>query len=287
VLDKAIQRVDATVQALLQDYQLDPKLLSLVGGGGGCTTVVPWLSRHTGIRYVIADKAEVISAIGAAMAMLRDTVARTVIDPTPEDIAAIRRQAVDSLISMGAAPDSIEVQMEIDQQKNIVQATATGSLQMEQQDLGMGRASQEELSQIAADSLRVQPGQETLAGQTEGLFIFSSVRRVSRLFGLFHRDEQDFRVLDRRGVVKLQVNNGQLLCTSGGRFSADLDAFLQEVSSYNDAGQILPEVFVLHGSRIVDLSSVLVHDQVMQLAALELEGAAPDTPICVLTHPRK
>ena len=287
VLDKAIQRVDATVQALLQDYQLDPKLLSLVGGGGGCTTVVPWLSRHTGIRYVIADQAEVISAIGAAMAMLRDTVARTVIDPTPEDIAAIRRQAVDSLISMGAAPDSIEVQMEIDQQKNIVQATATGSLQMEQQDLGMGRASQEELSQIAADSLRVQPGQETLAGQTEGLFIFSSVRRVSRLFGLFHRDEQDFRVLDRRGVVKLQVNNGQLLCTSGGRFSADLDAFLQEVSSYNDAGQILPEVFVLHGSRIVDLSSVLVHDQVMQLAALELEGAAPDTPICVLTHPRK
>ena len=287
VLDKSIQRVDATVQALLQDYQLDPKLLSLVGGGGGCTTVVPWLSRHTGIRYVIADKAEVISAIGAAMAMLRDTVARTVIDPTPEDIAAIRRQAVDSLISMGAAPDSIEVQMEIDQQKNIVQATATGSLQMEQQDLGMGRASQEELSQIAADSLRVQPGQETLAGQTEGLFIFSSVRRVSRLFGLFHRDEQDFRVLDRRGVVKLQVNNGQLLCTSGGRFSADLDAFLQEVSSYNDAGQILPEVFVLHGSRIVDLSSVLVHDQVMQLAALELEGAAPDTPICVLTHPRK
>ena len=287
VLDKAIQRVDATVQALLQDYQLDPKLLSLVGGGGGCTTVVPWLSRHTGIRYVIADKSEVISAIGAAMAMLRDTVARTVIDPTPEDIAAIRRQAVDSLISMGAAPDSIEVQMEIDQQKNIVQATATGSLQMEQQDLGMGRASQEELSQIAADSLRVQPGQETLAGQTEGLFIFSSVRRVSRLFGLFHRDEQDFRVLDRRGVVKLQVNNGQLLCTSGGRFSADLDAFLQEVSSYNDAGQILPEVFVLHGSRIVDLSSVLVHDQVMQLAALELEGAAPDTPICVLTHPRK
>ena len=287
VLDKAIQRVDATVQALLQDYQLDPKLPSLVGGGGGCTTVVPWLSRHTGIRYVIADKAEVISAIGAAMAMLRDTVARTVIDPTPEDIAAIRRQAVDSLISMGAAPDSIEVQMEIDQQKNIVQATATGSLQMEQQDLGMGRASQEELSQIAADSLRVQPGQETLAGQTEGLFIFSSVRRVSRLFGLFHRDEQDFRVLDRRGVVKLQVNNGQLLCTSGGRFSADLDAFLQEVSSYNDAGQILPEVFVLHGSRIVDLSSVLVHDQVMQLAALELEGAAPDTPICVLTHPRK
>ena len=194
---------------------------------------------------------------------------------------------MDSLISMGAAPDSIEVQMEIDQQKNIVQATATGSLQMERQDLGLGRVSQEELSQIAADSLRVQPGEEILAGQTESLYVFSATRRISRLFGLLHREEQDFRVLDTRGVIKLQINHGQLLCTSGGRFSADLDAFLQEVSNYNDAGQILPEVFVLHGSRIVDLSSVLVHDQVMQLAALELEGAASDTPICVLAHPRR
>ena len=81
ILDKAVQRVDETVQTMLQDYQLDPQLLSLVGGGGGCTAVVPWLSRKNGIRYMIAEKAEVISAIGAAMAMLRDTVARTVIDP--------------------------------------------------------------------------------------------------------------------------------------------------------------------------------------------------------------
>lgn len=287
VLDKAVERVDATVQALLQDYRLDPKLLSLVGGGGGCTTVVPWLSRHTGIRYVITDKAEVISAIGAAMAMLRDTVARTVIDPTPEDITVIRRQAMDSLLAMGAAPDSIDVQMEIDRQKNIVQATATGSLQMEQQALGLGKASPEELSHIAADSLRVQLGQEVLAEQTEGLYVFSVTRKISRLFGLFHQEKQDFRVLDGRGVIKLQINDGQLLCTCAQRFRQDLDIFLQDVSSYNDAGQILPEVFVLHGSRIIDLSSVLVHDQIMQLAELELEGALPDAPVCVLTHPRR
>lgn len=287
VLDKAVERVDATVQTLLQDYRLDPNLLSLVGGGGGCTTVVPWLSRHTGIRYVIADKAEVISAIGAAMAMLRDTVARTVIDPTPEDITAVRRQAMDSLVAMGAAPDTIDVQMEIDRQKNIVQATATGSLQMEQQVLGLGKASPEELSHIAADSLRVQPGQETLDGQTEGLHVFSVTRKINRLFGLLHQEKRDFRVLDGRGVVKLQINDGQLLCTHVRRFHQDMDVFLQDVSSYNDAGQILPEVFVLHGSRITDLSSVLVHDQVIQLAELELEGALPDMPVCVLAHPRR
>ncbi len=46
---------------------------------------------------------------------------------------------MDSLIAMGAAPGSIEVQMEIDRQKNIVSATATGSLQMEQQELALAR----------------------------------------------------------------------------------------------------------------------------------------------------
>ena len=287
ILDKAVQRVDETVQTMLQDYQLDPQLLSLVGGGGGCTAVVPWLSRKNGIRYMIAEKAEVISAIGAAMAMLRDTVARTVIDPSPEDIAAIRRQAMDSLIAMGAAPGSIEVQMEIDRQKNIVSATATGSLQMEQQELGLGKATPEELERVACESLKAEPVQIKLAGQTEGLYIFSAVRTSKKLFGLLRSEKYDFRVLDSRGVVKLQINDGQLLRTCAGRFASDMDAFLQNVSSYNDAGQILPEVFVLHGSRIADLSSVLVHDQVMQLAGLELEGASPDMPVCVLVHPRK
>lgn len=126
-----------------------------------------------------------------------------------------------------------------------------------------------------------------LAEQTEGLYVFSVTRKISRLFGLFHQEKQDFRVLDGRGVIKLQINDGQLLCTCAQRFRQDLDIFLQDVSSYNDAGQILPEVFVLHGSRIIDLSSVLVHDQIMQLAELELEGALPDAPVCVLTHPRR
>ena len=152
---------------------------------------------------------------------------------------------------------------------------------MEQQELGLGKATPEELERVACESLKAEPVQIKLAGQTEGLYIFSAVRTSKKLFGLLRSEKHDFRVLDSRGVVKLQINDGQLLRTCAGRFASDMDAFLQ------NAGQILPEVFVLHGSRIADLSSVLVHDQVMQLAGLELEGASPDMPVCVLVHPRK
>lgn len=286
ILDRAVRHVAAVMRALLSDYQLDQSMLSLVGGGGGCTAVVPWLSRTIGIRYVIADRAEVVSAIGAAMAMLRDSVARTVVDPTPDDIASIRRQAQDSLVSMGADPDSIEVRVEIDQQRNIVQATATGSLHMERQELGAGGASEEELHAAAAESLHVELGQERLSGLTEGLSVFSATRVSRRLFGLLRDERTDYRVLDARGVVKLQVNDGSLLRTTAGRLERDLDRFLQDASSYSDAGRVLPEVFLLQGGRVADFSSVITQAQVMQLALFEVEGAEADAPVCVLVSPR-
>lgn len=286
ILDKAVRRVNATVQQMLANYELDPQLLSLVGGGGGCAAVVPWLSRACGIRYVIAKNAEVISAIGVAMAMLRDSVERTVVNPTPEDIAQIRRQALDSLEAMGAAPETIEVQMEVNQQKNIVRATATGSLQMEQQELGLGKADPAEVVRVAAKSLRVDEGQVVLAAQTGGLYVCRASRQTKRFFGLMREETRDYRVLDARGVVKLQVNGGEFLRTTAKGLEGALDAFLGRVSSYSDAGQIVPEVFVLHGSRIADLSSVLMPAQVGQLALLEIEGADADDVVCVLVHPR-
>ena len=93
--------------------------------------------------------------------------------------------------------------MEIDRQKNIVSATATGSLQMEQQEFALARPPPEELERVACESLKAEPGQIKLAGQTEGLYVFSAVRTSKKLFGLLRSEKHDFRVLDSRGVVKL------------------------------------------------------------------------------------
>ena len=83
-------------------------MISLVGGGGGCTVVVPWLSKKLGVKYAITDKAEVISAIGAAIAMLRDSVERTVINPDENDILFIRKEAANRLEAMGADAATVD-----------------------------------------------------------------------------------------------------------------------------------------------------------------------------------
>jgi len=286
ILNKAAARVNLVVQKLLEEYALDPELVSLVGGGGGCTTVVPWLSKTIGIQYLIADKAEVISAIGAAMAMLRDVVAKTVVNPSKSDIAAIRRQAIDSLMDMGADPDSVEVQMEIDNQKNTVTATATGSIQMENQEFGRRIADDKLLLQKAASSFKVSENNVALVCASDGLKVYCTNRTEKKLFGLLKTKRQDYRVLDKYGVVKLQLHDGSLQATTAGRAAKEIEEYLQSVSTYNDAGQVLPEVFLLHGNRVVDFTSVIEHKQVMALISVELEGARADMPVIVLIHNR-
>jgi len=286
ILNKAVAKVDKVVSELLTEYVLDDALVELVGGGGGCTTVVPWLSKQNGMKYQIAEKAEVISAIGAAMAMLRDSVEKTVINPTDTDIAQIRRQAIDRLLAMGAAPESVEVQMYIDRQKNIVQATAVGSIQMENRDFSREEVSEETLRKQAAASLKTEKAEVHLAAKTKGLHIYTAAAAKKGLFSFLKGKKQNYRVLDRYGVVKLQVNDGELLHTTAGTSSNDIGAFLQEVSNYTDAGQILPEVFLLCNSRIVDFTSILEQAQVESLVQLELEGVPTDTPVILLVTRR-
>jgi len=87
-------------------------------------------------------------------------------------------------------------------------------------------------------------------------------------------------------VVKLQINNGELLQTTVSDSVSDIDRFLQDVSDYSDAGQILPEVYLLYGSRIVDFSSVLEQTQVESLMKMELNGMPDNTSIVLLAKHR-
>lgn len=286
ILDVACSHIRPVVKNLLSEYELDDALVSLVGGGGGCTAVVPWLGKSIGMKYMIAENAEVISAIGAAMAMLRDTVERTIINPTDQDISSVRRQAIDSLLGMGADANSIEVQMEIDKKKNIVRATAIGSIHMENQDFGKKALEPEELHTIAAQSFHTEPQNVSLAGSTQGLYVFTYNSVQKKWGGLIKKKTKNIRVLDQYGTIKLQLGNAEVLCTRIAEYEQKAAKFMQTESDYNDAGQVLPEMFLLYGNHIVDFSSVLEQKQVENLIRLEVEGAPSDAPVILLAKHR-
>ena len=71
---------------------------------------------------------------------------------TPEDLQRIKREAFDAVVKLGAAPENVEVMIEVDPQMQRVRATATGASEMRAQDL-LKDVSEEQARVIAADSM--------------------------------------------------------------------------------------------------------------------------------------
>ena len=98
----AAAKVGAVVEALIKDYELDRANLCLAGGGGSAGVVVPYLGQKLGCRWKIVRNAPIISTIGVALAMVREVVERTVLNPGQEDIASIRQEALERILKSGA-----------------------------------------------------------------------------------------------------------------------------------------------------------------------------------------
>ena len=130
LLELAGAKVHACIETLIGEYGLHAEQLELVGGGGAAAALVPFVAQRYGLRYRIARDAEVISPIGVALALVREVVERTIVNPVAEDIVRLRREAADRVIAAGAAPDRVEVSIEIDTQHNRVRATASGATAM-------------------------------------------------------------------------------------------------------------------------------------------------------------
>lgn len=272
ILDKSFPKVANVVEDLIVDYGLDRSLLTLSGGGGGAWAIVPYTAKKMGLPHEIAPNAPMISAIGAALALVRDTIERTVINPSDSDILSIRREAEESVARMGADPRSIEVQIEIDSQRNILRAIATGATELRTRDLSNRLVSMEALEKQARKSIREPITGMRVLGEIGGLVLFHATTELKRLGGLMRDARSQLRVIDREGVIRLQVLSGDGLVCRRGQLPTKLRPFINERTAYGDAGKSLPDVFVLFRGRILDLSGLQSVEQILTLTNVELES---------------
>lgn len=279
LLEQATPKLEEVVEGLIEDYQLERDLLTLVGGGGGASALVPFLARKMTLAFRISENNAVISAIGAALAMVQESIERTVIDPGPEEILRIRREAEEAVIRMGASASTVEVQVEIDPQKNILRATATGATEMRTRQLG----AEVDWTQVE-DALRRSFRSEAfdVVGDTGMVKVFQADLTDRRLFGWIKHRRKAFRVVDHEGIIRLQVQQGELLPTRRSSFRPDLNRFLDSHTEYGDAGRAIPEVFVVYRGRVADLSGLQTAEQVVSLAETELQDVAPEEPVYCL-----
>lgn len=282
IMNKASEKNRPVVEALMKDYDLDPKHIVLVGGGGGSAAIVPYLAKYLGMQYKLAKNAEVISPIGVALAMVRDVVERTIANPTDEDILRVRKEAEQAAIRAGAAPETIEIQMEVDSGKNIVRAIATAATELRTKNLNAAKPEKEELIQIAAKSMLVNPENINILATTGQIFVMQGLITTSKLFGLWKKNVWPVRVLDDEGIVRIQKANGKARKISLEHFEDSMMNVIQDATTYSDAGEEIPDVYVFIGRKIIDLSGLASKQQIISIAKLETQGLNDETRIVAL-----
>lgn len=269
ILRTAAPRVIHLVEGLLADYKLDRNLVRLVGGGGGAAAIVPFVAQQMNLPYEIVRESDVISAIGVALALVRDTVERTVIDPTEDDIRTLREEALLRVQRMGAAPETITVHVEVDAKRNLLKATAEGATEIRTQELRRELPPPQEVAQLVQQSIgaTLQPPQ--VRADAAGFQVWGVARRVRRLWA-FHEVRQALRVVDAHGSIRWASNWGAVRTTTVADAEGDLAAFVEEHTHYTDAGATIPRCFVLLASRIIDLSGLVTLAQVLDVIRLDL-----------------
>jgi N-methylhydantoinase A len=282
ILARAAERAAETVEALIEDYKLDRGVLRLVAGGGGGSAIVPFLAQRMGLPFQATENADVISAIGVALALVRDAVERTIVEPTPDDIRKIREEALRRVLHMGAAADTIEVFVEVDAKRNLLRATAEGALEIREQELTRAVLTEDERRELVAASITDATAPAAIAVRTDAYEVWNAPREVPRLWRFWRQQRTALRVLDSAGTIRWATNHGAVRASTVARARQELEAFAETHTVYSDAGATIPRCFVALGERIVDLSGLAEIIQVTGVLQMELAREQPDAACALL-----
>jgi N-methylhydantoinase A/oxoprolinase/acetone carboxylase beta subunit len=285
VLALAAAKLAHAIERLIADYSLDPHSVAIVGGGGAAGALVPAAAELMHLPYRIARDAEVIAPIGVALALVRDSVERTIVAPSPQEIASIRREASDRVVAAGAAPDRVEVEIEIDTQRNRVRATASGATALVD-SAALAPCSEDERRSAAADSMRCNPS-ELEAFQLTGSLTAYQRRRMAGGALRRARDVRDVRVVDERGVVRLATRDPVITLATAGEIASSVREAIENATNFGDVGRALPALYLLRGGRIAAFEGLSSADQGAALAEEETDGCAHDERVALLAVARE
>ena len=282
ILEISCRKVEKQIEELIIEYNLDRATVELVGGGGGAASLVPFTGTLMNLPARLARKAEVISTIGVALAMVRDVIERNIVDPTPEQILAIRREAADAVINIGALPETVEVNVEVDTRRNLVRATAFGTTEMKKDDDTAKIDGFAGCEAAAARSMKLDESKIELRAETANLYVFAAEIETRTFFGLSKNTKRMIRVVDKTGVVRLQRNDAEVFDATVKSAARTLDDAITKLTDFGDAGRALPDIHLLVAARIVNLSGLADAEQAIALAQTELENLPEDDAIVLI-----
>src|SRR5581483_2635932 len=143
--------------AVAKQHQLtQPKLVAVGGGAGGVGRA---LARALRYECIVPPAAEVISSVGDALSLVRVERERTFASAEGADVAALVADVEAEAVAAGAAPASLDVQVQQMPSKGAVRVVATGAVALASGLVpGRARRAPEEAAAPAAERGFPAPG---------------------------------------------------------------------------------------------------------------------------------
>lgn len=282
-MEISMKKVKQIVDELIVDYNLNKNLIYLIGGGGSASVVVPFLGEMMGIRHKIAENAPYISTIGVSLALVREQIERNVSNPTDEDIRKIRHDVMEVITRAGADAATVDIAIEIDSQKNILRAIATGATELRTKDRNTQMKSEEDLLKIISEADKVEKQNVQKVGQEGRWHAYYVNVEKKALFGLIKTKKRFTRIIDEEGVIRLQKNDAKIMVMKKKQLSTSFEEFVDSLTQFSDAGAILPKTYLFFGQKMSDVSGVVNKEQLLGLADMELEFVEDNQEIIVVS----
>lgn len=270
ILQKSYEKIEPVILDLAEKYKLEKDQMSMVGVGGGASSLIVYSADKLGLNCSIPKYAEVISSIGVALAMVRDVVERQIPNATKEDLAKIRKEAIDKAVSDGAAPETVMVHIDIDAQTGKVTAIATGSTEVKTAE-DSNDCSPEELRELVANDMRVSPEEVKLAAKSGSHFVFTAMPK----------GKPATRIINRKGFIKVQRGESDTTVTTPANFGAALDHYYKNFVTYTTDTVLHPDYYLVIGERLMDYDGSMDLDQIRSLIEFELAGLDEDQEIMI------
>lgn len=284
MLEKACGRIAGVINELVESYQLNPNTVRLIGGGGGASTLLPYLAELTKLPIELVQNNAIISAIGVALAMVRETIERSIVNPTAEDLMRIRQEAEAAVIKMGAVAETVDVRLEVDARHHRVVAIALGSTDVRFMDHFGKVMSAHKRTDIAAHVLATPERKVAILADTGFFSAFATLKHTARFFGLFKIKTRPVVLIDQHGIVRLTFKHAAVEEMNVRETLDKLPRFLETHSYFGDSGAQIPGVHLAVGPRLLDFSGLVDTAQVLSLGEIELRKFTPDTPVMVLAE---
>ena len=272
ILTRAYEKISPVIFELADKYKLERDMIHLVGVGGGAAALIGFCAEKMGVHYSIPENAEVISSIGVALAMVRDVVERTVPNPTADDIRAIKQEAIDKAVESGAAPDTVEVHIEIDAQTSKLTAIASGSTEVKAQDL-MAECSEEEAHAIAAEDMKTTVDAIEVTAHSPNFRIFQPKDTGGA---------RAVRIVDKKGFIKVQRADAKAAATRVTGYRGVVTQMWEELAVYKADAILRPDYYICAGARVMDFSGSTELDRVMMLMDVEMQAMDASMEILVV-----